>query len=216
MYWFRSTEVPDIPYFFTWNSGDFEWKSREAFSIRGSNPKKCDFRRRTDPVIGRMNTVSPRERERYFLRTLSLHQKGASSYEELRRINGIQHDSFRDACAALGSLADETEWRNALREYYASRFHTLTELFSLILVYCEPFNLLQIGSDQAYMFISDIRHRYRGASSALIRLGSDSDPENYALCEVKMHWSLWEMQHCLISVLPCPRIFLCFCEKSSC
>ncbi len=91
-----------------------------------------------------MYTISPRERERYFFRTLLLHQKGASSYEELRRINGIQHDSFRNACAALAPLSDDTEWRNALRESYASRFHPLAELFVLILVHCEASNPLQI------------------------------------------------------------------------
>ncbi len=90
-------KYPDIPNSFTWNSGDFKWKPREVLSIRDSNTKKYDFRRRADPVIGRMYIVSPRERERYFLRTLLLHQKGASSYEELRRINGIQYGSFRDA-----------------------------------------------------------------------------------------------------------------------
>ncbi len=50
---------------------------------------------------------------------------------------------------------------------------------------CEPSNPLQLWSDHAPRFISDIRHRYRGASSALIRLHSDSDTENYALLEVK-------------------------------
>ena len=154
-----------------------------------------------------MSTVSPRERERYFLRTLLLHQKGASSYEELRRTNGIQHDSFRDACAALGLLADDTELRNALRGSYASRFHPLTDLFTFILVLCEPPNPLQLWSNHASMSISDIRHRYRGESSSLIRLRSDGDSENYALLEVKMHWSVWEMHHCPISVFPCLRIF---------
>ncbi len=119
------------------------------------------------------------------MRTLLLHQKGASSYEELRRTNGIQHDSFRDVCVALDLLADDTGRRNALRESYASRFHPITELFALILVHCQPSNPLQVWSDYASLFISDILHRYRGASSALIRLLLDSDAENHALLEVK-------------------------------
>ncbi len=55
-------KYPDIPNFYTWNSGEFKWKPRESFSIRDSNLKKYEFRRRADPVIGRMYTVSPRER----------------------------------------------------------------------------------------------------------------------------------------------------------
>ncbi len=119
------------------------------------------------------------------MRTLLLHRKGASSYEDLRRINGIQHDSFRDPCAAIGLLAGDTEWRNAILASYASRFHPLADLFALISLHREPSNHLKHWSDHAPLFISDIRHRYRRESSALIRLRSDSYTENYALLEVK-------------------------------
>ncbi len=92
-----------------------------------------------------MYTVSPREREWYFFRTLLVHWKGSSSYQKLRTVNGVQLASFRDAYAALGLLADDAEWLNDLRESYASRFHTLTELFALILVHCELSNLINFG-----------------------------------------------------------------------
>ncbi len=170
-------KYPDIPNYFT-------WKPREAFRIPGSNPKEYDFRRRADPVIGRMFTVSPRERERYFLRTLLLHMKGSSSYEDLRKVNGVPRNTFRDACAALGLLADDAEWRNALRESFASQFNPLTELFAIILVHCEPSDPLAIWQEHASLFVSDIRHRYRRIPAALNLLRCESTAKKYCLHEV--------------------------------
>ncbi len=132
-----------------------------------------------------MYTVSPRERERYFLCTLLLDQKGSISYNELRTVNGVHHASFRDACASISILADDAEWRNALQESYASRFHPLTELSSIILVHKEPSNPLQLWSNHVSLFILDIRHRYLGKPSALSCLRSDKDAKIYTLIEFK-------------------------------
>ncbi len=54
-----------------------------------------------------------------------------------------------------------------------------------ISVHCEPSNPMQLWSEHPSLSISDIHHRYLGASSALIRLHSDIDAENDVLFEVK-------------------------------
>ncbi len=174
-------KYPDILNYVTWNYGDFKWKPLPAFCIHGSNPRPYDFRRRADPAVGRIYTVSARERERYCLLSLLLHQKGSSSYQELRKVNRVQHASFRYSCTAIGRLADDAEWRNALRESYPYRFHPLTQLFALIVMHCEPSNSLQLWSDHAPLFFSGIRHRYRVTPSALNCLRSDEDAKNRLL-----------------------------------
>ncbi|XP_043485189.1 uncharacterized protein LOC122513026 [Leptopilina heterotoma] len=41
---------------------------------------------------------------------------GATSYDHLRTVNNIVHDTFRSACLALGLIEDDEEWERALTE----------------------------------------------------------------------------------------------------
>ena len=41
--------------------------------------------------------------------------KGPTCYEDLRMVNGRIHDTYKEACDALG-LLDDGEWDNALME----------------------------------------------------------------------------------------------------
>jgi len=54
--------------------------------------------------------------ERYYLRMLLNYVKGATSYEHLRTMDGKEHDTFKDACIAMGLLVDNNEWHQALEE----------------------------------------------------------------------------------------------------
>ncbi len=42
--------------------------------------------------------------------------KDATSYEHLRIVDGKVHNTFKDACIAMGLLADDNEWDQALEE----------------------------------------------------------------------------------------------------
>ncbi len=128
---------PNIPSYFTWNSANFCWNPCETFCIPGSNPKKYDFCRRAGSVIVRMHTVSSRERGRCCRKTLLPQMKGVSSHEDLRKVNGVPWSAPRNACAVHGLLVHYAEWRNALRESFASKFNPHTELFAHILIHCE-------------------------------------------------------------------------------
>ncbi len=52
--------------------------------------------------------------ERYYLQMLLNCIKGATSYEHLRTMDGREHDTFKDACIAMGLLANNNEWDQAL------------------------------------------------------------------------------------------------------
>jgi hypothetical protein len=54
--------------------------------------------------------------ERYYLRMLVNYVKGATSYEHLRIVDGIEHDTFKDACIVMGLLANDNEWHQALEK----------------------------------------------------------------------------------------------------
>jgi acetolactate synthase regulatory subunit len=74
-------------------------------------------------AIGRMYYAHSTSSERYYLRMLLNYVKGATSYEHLRTVDGTKHDTFKDACIAMGLLIDDNEWHQALEEagLWASR-----------------------------------------------------------------------------------------------
>lgn len=76
--------------------------------------------------------------ERYYLPMLLHSIKVPTYYEDLRIINGVLYETFKNACAALGLLDDDGEWDNALSE--ASIWATgnqLRNMFNEILMFCE-------------------------------------------------------------------------------
>lgn len=48
--------------------------------------------------------ASPREVERYALRLLLFHVKGATKFEDLRQVQGVLHATFSDAAKSMGLL----------------------------------------------------------------------------------------------------------------
>jgi hypothetical protein len=71
--------------------------------------------------------------------------KGATSYEHLRIVDGREHDTFKDACIAMGLLADDNEWDQALEEadVWAST-RQLPDMFASMLMFCEVTNPKQL------------------------------------------------------------------------
>jgi hypothetical protein len=67
-------------------------------------------------AIGRMYYAHPTSREHYYLRMLLNYVKGATSYKHLQTKDGTEHDTFKDACIAMGLLVEDNEWHQALEE----------------------------------------------------------------------------------------------------
>ena len=91
----------DYPQFYSWQSK--KWVRRSP----RSNLK---------PIVGRMHYVNYKQRERYYLRVLLNKIPGATSFDELKTVNGSVCETFREACCQLGILDDDEEWNNALQE----------------------------------------------------------------------------------------------------
>jgi hypothetical protein len=74
-------------------------------------------------AIGCMYYAHSTLSEHYYLQMLPNCVKGATSYEHLWTMDGTKHDTFKDACIAMGLLADDNEWHQALEEasLWASR-----------------------------------------------------------------------------------------------
>jgi hypothetical protein len=65
-------------------------------------------------TIGRMYYAHSISGECYYLWMLLNFVKGATSYKHLRTMDGIEHDTFKDACIAMGLLVNDNEWHQTL------------------------------------------------------------------------------------------------------
>uniref|UniRef100_A0ABD2WAL1 Helitron helicase-like domain-containing protein n=1 Tax=Trichogramma kaykai TaxID=54128 RepID=A0ABD2WAL1_9HYME len=112
----------------------------KEIKINGVKAKKQWVKReKRIKAIGRMYSVSPTQSELYHLRLLLLHKKGATSYKDLLTVNDIYHNTFTDACLALGLIEDDNEWHIAMNEaVHWMMPNSLRKLFVLILIHCNP------------------------------------------------------------------------------
>jgi len=118
----------DFPSYYTWDTETHFWQRR----------KKNKY----SDIIARMYSAHPMSGERFYLRMLLHKVKGAMSFEHLRTVNGNLMDTFKDACGALGLLADDNEWKQCLIEANAMTIsaHQLRQLFVHILFHNIPTN----------------------------------------------------------------------------
>ncbi|XP_043468035.1 uncharacterized protein LOC122502175 [Leptopilina heterotoma] len=139
----RSTELPE---YFSINERDPEARkyiySEMPFHYVFKKEKNCSFwqkRKKQFNTLGRMYSVSPSQTELFHLRLLLNTVKGATSFQDLRTVNGIIHETFVSACLALGLIEDDNEWKNAMHEAEVWMMpRQLRHLFVRILIHCQP------------------------------------------------------------------------------
>ena len=142
---------PEIPCHFVFDQKNKIWKTRQ----RGAGK-----------VISRMYSARPNEGERFFLRLLLLHTPGATSFEDLRTVDGVLLETFREACASRGLLQDDAEWQNVLVE--AAGFQMpkqLRQLFAIILTHCEPSDPLSLWTAHKDVLCEDYARRMSQAQA---------------------------------------------------
>jgi len=115
----------EFPEHFTWIKSKKFWKPRE----RGGQ-------------IGRLLYAHPAKGERYYLRVLLNHVRGATSFEHLRSRHGTTYATFRDACEALGYVETDKSLDDCLTESAQFKMpYALRRLFATIIVFCECNNV---------------------------------------------------------------------------
>ncbi|XP_062208999.1 uncharacterized protein LOC133910713 [Phragmites australis] len=115
----------DFPEWYTWQ--------------KGKNKNFWQRRRREGGQVGRIVSAHPAEGERYYLRVLLNHVTGATSFANLRMVDGEILPTFREAAERRGLIEADNTLDECLTE--AELFHmppSLRRLFATILVFCEP------------------------------------------------------------------------------
>ncbi|KAI7938596.1 hypothetical protein MJO28_014175 [Puccinia striiformis f. sp. tritici] len=96
--------------------------------------------------VGRIYSVHFLAGEKFYLRVLLIHRKGAGSFKQLRTVNGVVAPLFQRACGMLGLLVDDTLYDRTLDEASTARTgFQLTQLFAIMCVHSTP-------SDAAALF----------------------------------------------------------------
>uniref|UniRef100_A0A8C5PX79 ATP-dependent DNA helicase n=1 Tax=Leptobrachium leishanense TaxID=445787 RepID=A0A8C5PX79_9ANUR len=97
---------------------------------------------RANNTIGRMYSVNMNsDVERFCLRLLLLHVKGATSFENIRTVGGVQFPTFKEAAQKLGLFQDEELWDLTLHEASSEMMpQLLRELFAHICALASPPN----------------------------------------------------------------------------
>ncbi|XP_065348695.1 uncharacterized protein LOC135945154 [Cloeon dipterum] len=114
----------DVPEFFTCDRKERKWNAR----------KRQGFR-----MLGKLYPVSPKHVEQFWLRAIVQHRPFITSYEDTRTVDGVEHQSFRQAAVALGLARDDQEHRNVLEEAKTgSTPFSMRALFLMLLLHAGP------------------------------------------------------------------------------
>ncbi|XP_071728730.1 ATP-dependent DNA helicase PIF1-like [Rutidosis leptorrhynchoides] len=115
----RQLTYVDFPTKFIWDKDDRVWK----------------LRKRKIGAIGRIHHVSPAAGDHFYLGILLNKVKGPTSYEEIRWVNGILFDNFKDACYHLGLLDDDNEYIETIKEaFFGEGGHFVRNFFAQLLL----------------------------------------------------------------------------------
>ena len=60
--------------------------------------------------------MSPVQGERFYLRLLLNHIKGATNFEDLKIFEGNNFSTYKETCLFMGLLEDDSEWMYSLGE----------------------------------------------------------------------------------------------------
>ncbi|PIA25525.1 hypothetical protein AQUCO_11200032v1 [Aquilegia coerulea] len=161
--------------------------------------------RKKGRVIGRIFYAHPTSGERYYLRILLNHVKGAKDYKDLRTHNYITYDTFKEACMARGLLDDDGEWNEGLR--YAgtwSNASNLRDMFVTMLMFCEVSDPLDMWNKNWENLSDDILYKRRKITGNPNLHMTVEEIKNAALCEIELLLNANNLSLTNFSPMPLP------------
>ena len=124
----------EIPFFYTY-TGNKGWVLRKR-SVGNSEILK---------IVPRIYYVSPRDTERFYLRLILLRARGATTFSELKKYDGVAYETFEATCRAMGILESDQTWIDCMTEAkLTSTPSQLRFLFATVLANCNTSSPLDI------------------------------------------------------------------------
>ncbi|XP_044575177.1 uncharacterized protein LOC123258986 [Cotesia glomerata] len=153
----RTLLYSQVPRYFTWTQTK-TWMPRK----QGSPVAVCLNLFKSN-ALGRLFTVNPRHTECFYLRLLLVNVTGPLSFQDIRKVNGQQYPTYKDACLALGLLEDDNQWECMLAE--AALNCTAIQirlLFAIVLTTCFPARAQILWENHKDSMTDDILHQQLG------------------------------------------------------
>ncbi|GBM89553.1 hypothetical protein AVEN_259331-1 [Araneus ventricosus] len=166
----------NVPKFYTWDKSKKVLNRRKQDAIVEGHDGI-----RSGDALGRVYTVHSRNTDCYYLRLLLHKIKGPTSFKDLGTVNGIEYETYREACLALGLLENDNQWNEAAYSGSPSKIRTL---FALILSFCEPFSPNALWENNKECMSEDILNKLR-AENRHIDLNYTDSIYNEALIKIE-------------------------------
>ena len=162
----------DFPSEYVWYEDSKTWRRRKIKSKYS---------------IGRLVYVHPAAGELFYFRMLLAHQKGCTSFVDVRTVNSQVFSTYREACQAMGLLDDDKEWDIALQEAAMSATASeLRTLFAHILIYCEVAEPLQLWERHWHRMADDIPKKASQTSGVRNLHVNSPEIKDYIIYEIEM------------------------------
>uniref|UniRef100_A0A6P7GL62 ATP-dependent DNA helicase n=1 Tax=Diabrotica virgifera virgifera TaxID=50390 RepID=A0A6P7GL62_DIAVI len=141
----NNIKYPDITMYYSWSAFAHKW-------VRRVYDKGI--------IISRMYTVSPKEVERMHLRILLLHVAGATSFSDLKTVDGVLYATFQESARNRQLTENDDAWIACIEECSNSKMPAqLRRLFAYLLCYCSTENALELWRTFKRHFIEDYVRR---------------------------------------------------------
>ncbi|KAL1371277.1 hypothetical protein AAHE18_01G120100 [Arachis hypogaea] len=136
--------------------------------------------------IGRLNYVPPGTGDIYYMRILLAVQRGCTTYESIRTVNGITYSSFQDACYSMGLLCDDREFIAAINEVAElASGHQLRKLFAMLLISNSISNPERVWNATWTLLANGILYERRKALKNQGLSMTDDELKNLCLIEIE-------------------------------
>lgn len=163
--WGRNLAYQEFPTKFVWDSKSCQW-----------TPRKQGF------VVGRLHSTYATAGDLFYLRMILTRFRGATSFLDLRTVNGQVYSTFKETCNALGLLQNDTEWHEAIKENsHHATASQMRQLFVHILVNCEVTDPSKLWFDHIQDFTDDITWMRRKVLKNNELQLSEEEIQNWAL-----------------------------------
>ncbi|XP_017484852.1 PREDICTED: uncharacterized protein LOC108373467, partial [Rhagoletis zephyria] len=149
----------DVPKYYTWNTSTKKFNRRKRGAIVPEHPGIY-----SSDALGRVYTVHPNNAECYYLRLLLHTIKGPTSFLALKTIDGVECQTYREACFKLGLLENDQNWNTTLTEASLTCHpKQIRTLFAIILTTCAPSNPRQLWEMHRESLSEDILRQARAS-----------------------------------------------------
>jgi len=111
------------------------------------------------------------------------------SFQHLRTVNGVIFQTYQDACKKLGLLEEDEHWQNTMLDAVMSEPATkLRELFTIILIFCQPSDPLELWNKFRNDLCEDILNRMLNENQDMtLAYSDDIYNDGLIIIEDKIH-----------------------------